>query len=53
MLIGTIGDLPKEQRKLNRFTSNHFALAGKNQWTKIGIRECTLLLGRFYMNDYH
>lgn len=45
MLIGEHFDSPK---MLNDFTSNHFAMAGKNQWTKIGVHECSLLLNRFY-----
>jgi len=52
MLIGTIGDLPKEQRRINNWTSDHFAQAAKNTWTKIGVRETELLLERFYMNSY-
>ena len=51
MLIGTMGDLPKDQRNINKWTSIHFADAAKNQWTKIGVPETQDLLTRFYMGE--
>ena len=48
MLVG-LGNIKKD--RLNEYTSDHFAMACKNQWTKIGVRETNELITRFYMGE--
>ena len=48
-----LADLIGEHKngRLNDFTSNHFAEACRNVYTKIGIPKTQNLIVRFYMND--